>query len=174
MLKPIAVLNDRALRLAIALQTKVVTAADDMAVTGRYKRNALFAGVLTGSFLSNALMAAASTTCGNSAGATATSNIVSFIGDLALFAIAIGGAGALLMFAVGAVLVIFGGNPSRVRHGMDIIKHAVIGLVVLGAGAFIKFIVIDLVLGAASQSGQTQTSVQSCLSSGSNALPSAG
>ena len=69
------------------------------------------------------------------------------------------------MVAVGALFIIFGHTPQRASMGMKIIKNAVIGLAVLAAGLFLKFIIIDVVIGAAGTNGPSPT-VQSCLKTG--------
>ena len=97
---------------------------------------------------------------------TAATSITGFIGDAADFAIYIGAAGALLMLAVGALFIIFGGTPDRVSKGMKIIKNAVIGVAILAVGFFIRYIVVNLVLGA---TGETKSS---CLNSGGGGFTS--
>lgn len=81
-------------------------------------------------------------------GSNAAETLTKFISSAATFMIALGGAGALLMFAVGACFIIFGGTPSRVSKGMGMIKNAVIGLAILALGAFIKFVVLEFLSGA--------------------------
>lgn len=82
-------------------------------------------------------------------GSNAADTLTKFIDSAATFMMALGGAGALLMFAVGACFIIFGGGQqSRVSRGMGMIKNAVIGLIVLALGAFIKFVVLEFLSGA--------------------------
>jgi hypothetical protein len=92
----------------------------------------------------------------------AADKLVGFIESGAQFMIGIGAAGALLMFAVGAAFIIFaGGKAERASKGMGIIKNCVIGLVILAAGAFIKFIVLTFVDGTgANQSSCTNSNDQ--------------
>lgn len=96
---------------------------------------------------------------------SATSSLVSFLESAADFAIAIGAAGALLMLAVGALAIILGGTTERVSWGMNIIKHAVIGLGLLALGLFIRFIIIDVIVGATGTKGPSATT-QACLKKG--------
>jgi len=91
---------------------------------------------------------------GNGAcGGSATTSLTGFISSAATFMMAIGGVAALLMFAIGGFLIIVGGSESRVRRGMSMLKNAVIGLVVLASGVFIKTVVLNFVGGATSNNG---------------------
>ncbi len=96
---------------------------------------------------------------------SAATSIEAFFSDLSLFAIGIGGGGALLMVALGSVLIIFGHTPKRASQGMDWIKNAAKGLVLLAAGLFLKFIVLDLVIGAAGTNGPSSSAI-ACLKTG--------
>jgi hypothetical protein len=126
---------------AMALQAK---AAVRIASLDSRAKTALVAALTASVFALNAGFALAASACGGNAADTLTK----FIGSAATFMMALGGAGALLMFAVGACFIIFGGTQDRVRRGMTMIKNAVIGLVVLAVGAFIKFIVLAFLDGA--------------------------
>ena len=100
---------------------------------------------------------------GTGCASSASTALQSFLGSAANFAIGIGGVGALLMLAVGALMIIFGHTPQRASMGMKVIKNAVIGLGVLVAGLLLKFIIVDAILGAAGP--HTSSTVQSCLNS---------
>lgn len=101
-------------------------------------------GFTTLSYFVFAPLAAAGTGCDSSA----ATKLTGFISNAAAFMMALGGAAALLMFAVGGFFIIVGGSESRVRRGMGMLKNAVIGLVVLAAGIFIKVVVLSFVGGA--------------------------
>jgi len=102
---------------------------------------------------------------GSGCSSSAATSLQTFIGDAANFAIGIGAGGALLMVAVGALFIIFGHTPQRASMGMKIIKNAVIGLAVLAAGLFLKFIVLDVVIGASGSNGPGSSTVN-CLKTG--------
>lgn len=137
-------INDAMLMGFVELQTAAVGRAERLADSGRLTRRAATVGVLTGAALTSGTAYAAARGCSTNA----AKKIQEFIGSAADFAIGIGAGGALLMLAVGALLIIFGGTPDRVSKGMKIIKNSVIGLGILAAGLFIKFIVVYFVLGA--------------------------
>ena len=99
----------------------------------------------------NSALAFAAGACGNEA----ASKLSGFINQAATFLIVIGGAAALLMFAVGALMIIFAHNSSRKSKGMDILKNSVIGLIVLGAGAFFRFVVVKFIDGLTTGKNQT-------------------
>jgi len=126
------------------------------------ERKLMFLGGTFGGLMAFGTSAyAAGAGCSSSA-ATA---LQTFIGDAANFAIGIGAGGALLMVAVGALFIIFGHTPQRASMGMKIIKNAVIGLAVLAAGLFLKFIILDVVIGAAGSNGPSSTTTN-CLKTG--------
>lgn len=81
--------------------------------------------------------------------------LADLIGRAADFLIYVGGAAALLMFAVGALLIIMAHDSSRKRKGMDILKNAIIGLLVLGGGFFIKVVVVKFIDGVAGNNSNT-------------------
>jgi hypothetical protein len=91
-----------------------------------------------------ALSSTAAYACG---GSKAADRLSEFIETAAEFLIAIGGAAALLMFAVGAIMIIFAHNSSRKAKGMDVLKNAVIGLIILGAGLFAKYVIVEFIKG---------------------------
>lgn len=94
----------------------------------------------------------------------AADKLVKFIKQAAQFMIYLGGAAALLMFSVGAVFIIAGGNPQRVNKGMKMIHNAVIGLVILVAGVFIATI-IDLFVNSATGGQTNDTCAKKSISS---------
>jgi hypothetical protein len=128
------------------------------------KRTSVIVGVLAG--IVTYTPAAAYAACDSSTNKS-TKGLLSFISSLANFIIALGAGIALLMLAVGAVMIIAGGTPERVRKGMGMIKNVVIGLGVLGCGAFIKVIVTQFVGGAQSGAG---TATPGCLDSTTKGL----
>lgn len=75
----------------------------------------------------------------------ATGKIVQLISRAGTLLIAIGGIGALLMFAIGAIFIMFGGNESRTSKGMKMVKNTVIGLAVLAGGFFLRNVVTSFV-----------------------------
>lgn len=78
----------------------------------------------------------------------AASELVDFIDNAANFMMAIGGAGALLMFAVAAFFIITGHKESQVSKGFKMVKNALIGLAILAAGFFIKEVLLQFISGA--------------------------
>jgi hypothetical protein len=161
-------LNDLALasyvRLHMGAQDRVVAFSE----AGRLERRATGFGAACGALMVIGVGASptfAATTAGSGCTGSAATSIQSFIGSAADFAIGIGAGGAMLMLAVGALLIIFGHTPQHARRGMTIIKNSVIGLGVLAAGLFVKFIVVQLVLGAA---GTHNGTANQCLNSGGN------
>ena len=103
-------------------------------------------------------------------GAGAADRLSDFIGQAALFLIAIGGASALLMFAVGALFIIFSTSSEKKKKGMDILKNAVIGLVVLGVGIFVKYVVLAFIKGATGNNN----SVGNCIEYGNKQIGGGG
>jgi len=69
-------------------------------------------------------------------------SVENLLANVAGIILGVTGSLALLMFVIGGVMYIFsGGNQSTVKRATDILKYAVIGLVlILGAGVIIKFI----------------------------------
>ena len=59
----------------------------------------------------------------------------------------IGGAAALLMFAVGGFMWIVASSPTEVQRAKGFIKNAIIGLIILVAGLLINTVVVNLVEG---------------------------
>ena len=159
-------INDSLLRGYVRMQSRAVTRAEHMADSGRLAQRSYAAGAVVGALMGYGAVAAhaAGAVAGAGCGASNSSfsAISGFINTAADFAIGIGGVGATLMLAVGAILIIFGGTPSRVRKCMEIIKNAAIGIGVLASGLFIKFVVVNLVQGATSG----QSSTNPCLSQG--------
>jgi hypothetical protein len=80
----------------------------------------------------------------------AASDLVDFIDNAANFMMAIGGAGALLMFAVAAFFIITGHKESQVSKGFKMVKNALIGLAILAAGFFLKEVLLKFISGATS------------------------
>jgi hypothetical protein len=120
------------------------------------------AGATAGALLTVASTALAA---GSGCSSSAATSIETFFSDLSLFAMGIGGGGALLMVALGSTMIIFGHTPKRASQGMDWIKNAAKGLVLLAAGLFLKFIVLDLIVGAAGSNGPSSSAI-TCLKTG--------
>jgi hypothetical protein len=123
-----------------------VTAATRVASLSREAKAAvtltLFAAIF---FLGSSNLALAAA---NNCGGRPAQRITTFISNAATFMIAIGGVGALLMFAVGAAMIIFAVQPQYKSQGMGYIKNAIIGLVILVSGLFIKEVLLQFVEGA--------------------------
>jgi hypothetical protein len=90
----------------------------------------------------------------------AASDLVKFIDNAANFMMAIGGAGALLMFAVAAFFIITGHKESQVSKGFKMVKNALIGLAILAAGFFLKEVLLKFIGGA------TGSNASKCVESG--------
>lgn len=99
---------------------------------------------------------AASSACSGQA----LTKLVDLIDNAAGFAIAIASAGALLCFAIGAALIVFGGDNGP-KRGFEWVKNACYGLAVLASAGFIKYVLLNFVSGATGQSG-----AKDCLNKG--------
>lgn len=130
------------------------------------RAKSMVALVFVGSY--SALFAGASFAAGSGCNSAATTSLTTFISDAAKFMEAIGAAGALLMFAIGAFFIIAGGTGSRVSKGFGMIKNAVIGVVVLCAGFFVQHVVLSFVNGATSNNAGAGT--PGCVTQGNNAV----
>jgi hypothetical protein len=163
-----ATLNDAALSAIVRVQTTAASRAEDLVGGGRIERWATGFGAACGALMATGTRAAygasAATTAGGCDQSGPAGAIQSFISSAASFAIGIGAGGALLMLALGALLIIFGGTPDRVSKGMKVIKNAVIGLGLLAAGLFLKFIVVTFIFGAVGS--KVDASAKSCLGTG--------
>jgi hypothetical protein len=137
-------IHEAALRGFVEVQVAAMCRAERLADSGKLNRRAATFGSAVGA----ATLAGTAYARGEGCGSDAAKKLQDFIESAANFAIGLGAGGALLMLAVGALMIIFGGTPDRVSKGMKIIKNSVIGLGILAAGLFIKFIVVNFVLGA--------------------------
>ena len=145
----------------VDLQVKAGAAGSRVAQLDPRAKNALVLGIASLYLLVSTNVAlAASKGCSS----PATTKLVGFIDSAAKFMMALGGAGALLMFAVGAFFIIAGGTGSRVSKGFGMLKNAVIGLVVLAAGFFIQEVVLSFV------SGATGDNTPGCINKGSKGV----
>lgn len=144
-----------------------LAAARVSALSERMKVALIVALASFGVFAYSGGIAWAAKQCG---GQGAASRLSDFIGQAALFLIAIGGASSLLMFAVGAIFIIFSTSSEKKKKGMDILKNAVIGLVVLGVGIFIKFVVLAFIQGATGN----ENSVGKCIEYGDKQIGGGG
>lgn len=91
-------------------------------------------------------------------------SLVDFIEKLTNFVVFIGGALAILIIVVGAAMIIVATSSDKKKKGMDYIKNAIIGLLVLGGVFLLKFIVVALVNGAAGNKSND------CLESGTGGV----
>ncbi len=127
------------------MQVSVTNRAERLTDSGKSKRRTVILGSgVSLALTSGTAFAVAKSGCKSSA----ATGLMDFIKNAADFVIGLAAIGALLMLAIGAALIIFGGTPERVSKGMKIIKNVVIGLAILGAGAFIRYVVVDFVSGA--------------------------
>jgi hypothetical protein len=162
MKRALSQINEALLAGVVEVQVASMNRVERFADNGGAKRSGVVVGTLAG-------LAAAAPAAYAAAGCNdrASRSLLNFIQSLANFMIGLGAGIALLMLAVGALMIIAGGTPERVSKGMKMIKNVVIGLAVLGAGAFIKFIITTFVSGAQSGAG---TASPSCLTRNGNRL----
>lgn len=139
-------LNTTALRGYVRAQNLRSARENFSMPTGRLERAAFYGGGICGGMMTVGGTALAA--C--SGGGSSLGSLTSFMASAANFAIAFGAAGSVMMLAIGAMFIMFGGTPDRVRRGMTIIKNSVIGLGVLASGMFVKFVIVNFVLGATS------------------------
>ncbi len=86
--------------------------------------------------------------CGVAPGATTSaSGLVTLINQAASFLMYIGVAIAVFMIAYGGFRVLSAAKSSWAREGMGYVKNAVIGLVIMLSGLFIKGIVVTFLTG---------------------------
>lgn len=79
-------------------------------------------------------------------GAKGLINIIDMIVGMIL---GVGGALAIFIIVIGGCRIIFAGdNGNHVRKGMDMVKNACIGIIILASGTLIQAIVISFVTGA--------------------------
>lgn len=87
-------------------------------------------------------------------GSEAANVLVMIMQRLAEFFMVLGGGLALLFFALGAIRIITAVDGDQKKKGMENIKNAIIGLVVLVGAFFIRFVVVNLIGSAVDASGQ--------------------
>lgn len=149
----------------VDVQGKAFAAGSRVAQAKARTKSAFALGIVG---IYSTLFAAVSFADGTGCNSDATSSLTGFISSAAKFMEAIGAAGALLMFAIGAFFIIAGGTGSRVSKGFGMIKNAVIGVVVLCAGFFVQHVVLSFVNGATSNNSGAGT--PGCVTNGSNAV----
>lgn len=77
-----------------------------------------------------------------------TAGLTNLIQQAANFLIIIGGAFAVLMFAVGGFMIMGLGGTRKVRKGFDIVKNALIGLAIMIGGIFVREVLVKFIGGA--------------------------
>ena len=75
----------------------------------------------------------------------AATSLLTLTNDASIFLIGAGASISILMFALGALFIIFGVTPRHVYKGQEMIKQTIIGLAVLAGGVFIKTVIVDVV-----------------------------
>ena len=146
-------IQDSALEGMAELHVRSLATASKVGGMSQRAKTQLSAGIILGLFAFNSTVAlAASGKCGDDAG----TKLADFIGKLASFLMLLGGALALLMFAVGALYIIAGSKQSNVSKGIGFIKNAALGVGVLILGGFIKVIITTVASGAVGK-GNTDT-----------------
>ena len=137
-------IQDSALQGVAELHAKSLATSSKVGNWSKKTKEAILAAFIIGGLAVNSTIAfAAGGDCGGEAG----TRLAEFIGKLASFLMLLGGALALLMFAVGALYIIAGSKQSNVSKGMGFIKNAAIGVGVLALGGLIKFLVTNLAEG---------------------------
>lgn len=143
-------IQDSALQGVAELHVRSLETASKVGeMSARAKTQLTVAACLLLFAMNSGIAIAAGGDCGGEAG----SKLAGFISKIASFLMLLGGAAALLMFAVGALFIIAGGNQSRVSKGIGYIKNAAIGLGVLVVGGFIKVVVVNLAKGGTENNG---------------------
>lgn len=145
-------IQDSALEGVAELHVRSLATASKVGGMSQRAKTSLSASIFLGLLAFNSAAAYAAGDCGEDAG----SKLAGFIGKLASFLMLLGGALALLMFAVGALYIIAGSKQSNVSKGIGFIKNAALGVGVLILGGFIKVIIVTLASGAVPD-GQTDT-----------------
>lgn len=83
--------------------------------------------------------------------------IKDLIQTLTNFMMAIGAAGSILVFAIAALLFLFGAATGHQEKAKSLIRGGIIGLAILAGGFIIQRVVVDLVLG-----GLGKTATDAC------------
>jgi hypothetical protein len=149
-------LNELPLRAFVWLQTAGAGYVEDVA-RDRTTRNSLRFGAGLGAFTVAAGVARAaggavggSGSCSTSA-VTAGSTLKSFVDPITDFLIVLAGAGFVIMLMLGALAIMFGHTAGHKTKGINYLKNAVIGFIVV-LGAFAIKEVVTLVVGSAASS----------------------
>lgn len=138
---PLTFLQEASLEAGAAVQVKAFEL-----VESRRKRTAGGLGLVLAGVLIAASPAVAQG-CLRGSQKSAADTISKFFDGAAKFMMVIGGAAALLMFAVGGFMWIVASSPTEVQRAKGFIKNAIIGLIVLVAGLLINTVVVNLVEG---------------------------
>lgn len=104
----------------------------------------LFAPVLAVADPTKADCAVGST---KNSGTGATSSLTSLIETAANFLIIIGGALAILMFAIGGFMIMGLGGTKNAKKGFTVVKNALIGLAIMVSGIFIRTVILNFIDG---------------------------
>lgn len=102
-----------------------------------------------------AVPATASAQSCNSGGADG-GRLQGIIDGAAGFLIILGGSLSILMFAIGGFMILGSGLKREwVGKGMSVVKYALVGLVILVIGGFVKTVVLSIIGAAGSSTGGT-------------------
>jgi len=119
-------------------------------VESRRNRTLGAGGVAVLGMLVAAAPALAQSGCLKNQSKGAAQALESFFSGAATFLIYIGGAVFLLMMAAGGIMFMIGTSSGQIGKAKSYIKHALIGLVVLVTGVFVKEVVVNLIAGISS------------------------
>lgn len=140
----IAQIKEGALRGVATAQTGVIARTAQFADAGLRSRLTLLAAAAL-----VPLMAAGTAVAQNGCNSTAAGKLFDFVNSFAKLLIGFGAVGSVLMFAVGAGLIMFSGtNEGRARAGQKIVKNVFIALAIFGGAVFFKFVILNLVQAA--------------------------
>lgn len=78
---------------------------------------------------------------------TATTSLTGLIETAANFLIIVGGALAILMFAIGGFMIMGLGGTKNAKKGFTVVKNALIGLAIMVSGIFIREVILQFIAG---------------------------
>lgn len=78
---------------------------------------------------------------------TATGSLTGLIETAANFLIIVGGALAILMFAIGGFMIMGLGGTKNAKKGFTVVKNALIGLAIMVSGIFIREVILQFIAG---------------------------
>lgn len=140
---PLTLLQEASLEAGAAVQVKAFELAES-----RRKRTTGGLGLgLAVALLAAAPAIAQGGRCLRGSQQDAANTLSNFFDGAAKFMIVIGGAAALLMFAVGGFMWIVASKPGEVSRAKNFIKNAITGLIILVAGLLINTVVVSLIEG---------------------------